>query len=199
MFGHPNPREPTVAEAEPRPDPPASVDGVPLGADARELIRQMIAELYAAGRAQVARAPGGTTMSTGTVVHEAYLRLCRLGDVRWESRQHFVRFAARTMRNIIIDDLRRRGARRDDVALDTGNSPLVPPGTNVDHIALDEALAELEAEHPEWAQAVELIVYAGQSYDEAAAALGVSRATVGNYWRDGKRWLKERLGDDAAP
>lgn len=164
-----------------------------------DLLERTFSELYAAAHAQMARVGLRGTMSTGTLVNETFLKIRRSGRVHWNDRRHFVAFAATAMRSILIDHLRSRKARGDEITLDSGNSPLVSAGRPIDLIALDDALRRLEAKHPRRAQVVEMRFFGGFSEPEVAEALEVSPATVKLDWRDAKRWLKHELRDKATP
>ena len=72
------------------------------------------------------------------------------------------------------------------------------PGTNIDILALDEALSQLAKEHPDKAELVRLRFFAGLTIDEVAQAMGISTATAGRSWRYARAWLAEKL-DEADP
>jgi RNA polymerase sigma factor (TIGR02999 family) len=135
------------------------------------------------------------TLRATALVHEAYLRLADAsGD--WQDRVHFYAVAARVMRNILVDRARagkgqKRGGDAERIAFDeavfVGPSP-VPGLTD-----LDEALQRLEVHDPRKAQVVEMLFFGGLTYDEAAAALGVSGATVHRDLKMAKAWLHKDL------
>ena len=143
------------------------------------------------------------TLQTRALVHEAYLRLIDAG-VEYRDRVHFLALAARTMRRVLADHARsrhrvKRGGPRIRVSL-TDVAEQLPDG-GFDYIELDEALTRLEAQDERKARVVELHFYGGLDYDEAAEALGVSRATVSSDLRLAKAWLRRELGvgDSAGP
>ena len=134
------------------------------------------------------------TLQTTALIHEAYLRLVG-ADVAWEGRGHFLAVAAQTMRRILVDHARRmgrakRGAQRP-ITLEEGFAAAPERGPDV--VALDEALERLSALDERKARAVELHHFGGLTYDETAAVLGVSPATVDRELRLAKAWLYREL------
>jgi RNA polymerase sigma-70 factor, ECF subfamily len=132
------------------------------------------------------------------LVHEAYLRLSKTRHPVWQNRAHFLAIAAISMRRLLVERARARGAGkrgggRAQVTLD--EALLVSPGPDaeVDLIALDHALIELATLDPRQARTVELRFFGGLSVDETAEALGVSVATVKREWTVAKAWLLREL------
>jgi RNA polymerase sigma factor (TIGR02999 family) len=139
-------------------------------------------------------------------VHEAWLRLGDQHAARWESRTQFFAVAAQMMRRVLVDHVRARGALKRGGgatqvtlgAVDRAAAPGAPaaggtPLDPVDVLALDDALARLAALDPQKARLVELRYFAGLSIPEAAAALGISAATVGREWAVARMWLRREL------
>jgi RNA polymerase sigma factor (TIGR02999 family) len=171
-------------------DPHAAEQLLPLVYDE---LRKLAAERMANER------PGQTFQATA-LVHEAYLRLVDTERIQhWNGRGHFFAAAAQAMRNILVDNARRKqrekhGGGRQRVALDE-HMP-TPPDNTDDLLALDEALLRLAAEDSEAARIVQLRYYAGLSIDEAAQALGISRAYAYQQWTFARAWLLQALSDD---
>lgn len=139
----------------------------------------------------------GHTLETTALVHEAYLRVFRGGDVCWQDRSHFFALAARQMRRILVDHARRRGAAKNPagrvrVEVEELREPARAP--LVDLLALDEALERLEALDPRAARGVELRYFAGLHEAEAAEVLGVSLATLKRDWTFAKAFVLKALG-----
>src|SRR5215813_322464 len=118
---------------------------------AADLLPLVYAELHQLARARLARQPPGQTLQPTALVHEAYLRVAGDGNVTWEGRQHFFFAAARAMRDILVEQARRKagpkqggGQRRRE--LDEACAVLEPPSDEV--LAVHEALQELEARDP---------------------------------------------------
>jgi RNA polymerase sigma factor (TIGR02999 family) len=170
---------------------------------------ELLPLVYSELRRQAARflraQPLGHTLQATALVHEAYLRLVgadRAGT-NWSGRAHFFGVAARAMRSILVDHARaRRAAKRgggvqaltlcaaDAAAAQAGEAA----GSEVDVVALDEALARLAAMDARQSRVVELRYFGGLSIEETALVLGISHATVEREWRTARLWLRRELG-----
>ena len=183
------------------PDHPISrvLEDVEGGArPAEELLPLVYEELRALARARMQREPGLQTMQATALVHEAYLRVVGSRDPGWNSRGHFFCAAAQAMRRILVEQARRKGRVKhgggvERVEFEPGELPAALPA--VDVLAVDEALARLEAADARKAQLVLLRYFGGLTNEEAAAALGVSVGTIERDWRFIKAWLLTELGD----
>ena len=169
---------------------------------AAELLPELYAELRRLATSLTSRLRPGQTLQPTALVHEAYLRLVRHRDPGWEGRRHFFGAAARAMREILIEQARRKdsrkrggGARR--VELSEGLALIEPPADDL--LALDEAIQQLQAEKPHMAEIVLLRYYSGLSVEETADVIGRSVSTVTREWRFARAWLAGRLGEDASP
>jgi RNA polymerase sigma factor (TIGR02999 family) len=163
------------------------------------LVPLVYAELKMVARAHLRREQAGHSLQATALVHEVYLRLVNVDRMTFESRAHFLAVAARLMRQILVDHARRklagkRGGRATMVSLD-GVSPAVNAvgPTNIDVLALDEALGELASFDARQCRIVEMRFFAGLTIDEAAHALGISTATVEREWALAKAWLYDQL------
>lgn len=142
----------------------------------------------------------GQTLQATALVHEAFLRLAGAGTP-WTSRQHFLGIAARSMRQILVERARARGAQKrwggmDRVSL---SAALVKANAGDAHLpALDEAIARLEQIDPEQARIVELRYFVGLSVEESAEVLGISPATLKRRWALARAWLFRELSGAAA-
>jgi RNA polymerase sigma factor (TIGR02999 family) len=139
--------------------------------------------------------PGQTLQPTG-LVHEAYLRLMKDRPDRWQNRAHFCAIAAHSMRQILIERARARGAQKRGGAQPrvTLDEALVAGGeTSVDILALDRALENLAALDPEQARLVELRFFGGLTVEETAEAMSISPATVKRHWAIARAWLAREL------
>lgn len=140
--------------------------------------------------------PGHTLQTTG-LIHEAYLRLVDAKDVDWQNRTHFFAIAANLMRRILVDHARRRDAEKrggSQLRLTLNDGLAVAYETDVDLLAIDEALDKLSVIDPQQARVVELRFFSGLSVDETAAALGVSPKTVKRDWSVARAWLRREIG-----
>src|SRR5262245_18739767 len=77
-------------------------------AAAERLLAAVYEQLHQLARARMAQLPPGQTLQPTALVHEAYLRLTDKSDVAWESRRHFFFAAARAMRDILVEQARRK-------------------------------------------------------------------------------------------
>ena len=142
----------------------------------------------------------GQTLQPTALVHEAYLRLMKDRPERWQNRAHFCAIAAHSMRQILIERARARGAQkrggaRPRVTLDEA---LVAGGErSIDILALDEALERLAALDPEQARLVELRFFGGLTVEETAEAMDISPATVKRHWAVARAWLARELPEGA--
>jgi RNA polymerase sigma factor (TIGR02999 family) len=150
-------------------------------------------ELRELAAQRLAQEQPGQTLQATALVHEAYLRLVDAEAVpHFNNRRHFLAAAAEAMRRILIDNARRKdtarhGGARRRIALDAVE--VAAPARAPDLLALDEALTRLAAEDPVKARLVTLRYFAGLSVQEAADALGISRATADRYWSYARTWL----------
>jgi RNA polymerase sigma factor (TIGR02999 family) len=120
------------------------------------------------------------------------------GDPGWEGRAHFFGAAANAMRNILVDQARRRASKKRDSSkkaeLPTDVPDLDPDLPYEDVLSVHEALVKLEAEHDRPARVVTLRFFGGFSMPEIAETLGISLPTAERDWRFARSWLQDRLG-----
>jgi RNA polymerase sigma factor (TIGR02999 family) len=166
---------------------------------AADLLPEVYAELRRLAAALSGRLQPGQTLQPTALVHEAYLRLVRNEDPGWEGRRHFFGAAARTMREILIEQARRKatvkhGGASERVDLGEGLAVIAPPADDL--LALDEAIQRLQAEKPHLAEIVMLRYYTGLSFEEAAGVIGRSVSTIKREWRFARAWLARQLGAD---
>jgi len=181
-----------ILSAVERGDPHAAEQLLPLVYDE---LRKLAAQRMAL------EAPGQTLQATA-LVHEAYVRLVDVENAQhWDGRGHFFAAAAEAMRRILVESARRRasgkrggGRRRIDFEGVEAQAELPPD----ELLALDDALDLLAREDPVKAELVKLRCFAGLSHQEAAEALGISRATADRYWAYAKAWLYCKLNDAEA-
>ena len=139
----------------------------------------------------------GRTLQATALVHEAYMRLVDASQP-WVDRNHFIGIAARSMRQILVDGARARGAQKRWAGMDRVSlTDTLAAATQEDAMlpALDEALTRLEALDPELARIVELRYFVGLSVEESASALGMSPATLKRRWALARAWLLRELSE----
>lgn len=171
-----------------------------------EAIGAVFEELYGELHRIAERAISGErrdhTLQATAIVHEAFLRFQRQrGTVQWESRGHFLAFAARVMRQLLTDYARGRARLRrggGDVTVHLDSEGLVAPATPEGLLDLDLALDRLAKRDPQKGTIVELRFFAGLSREEIAEVLGLSPVTVSREWRRAKGWLLLELGASPA-
>ncbi len=139
----------------------------------------------------------GQTLQATALVHEAYLRLAGAGTP-WTDERHFVGIAARSMRQILVERARARGALKrwaglNRVTLTASLAAAADPEVILP--AIDEALERLEKIDAEQARIVELRYFMGLSIEDTAAALGMSPATLKRRWALARAWLVRELSD----
>ena len=161
---------------------------------AEQLLPLVYDELRKLAAQKLAQEKPGQTLQPTALVHEAYLRL--IGDQKFDGRGHFFAAAAAAMRRILVDAARRKqthkhGGHRRRVEL--RDVPAKPDAADEQLLALDAALTELAAEDAVAARVVELRHFAGLSIEDAAAALGLSRATAYRHWTYARAWLRDAV------
>jgi RNA polymerase sigma-70 factor, ECF subfamily len=137
----------------------------------------------------------GQTLQATALVHEVYLRLAGAGTP-WNDERHFVGIAARSMRQILVERARARGAQKRWAGLDrvSMTDALAVASAPVNQLpALDDALNRLEQIDPEQARIVELRYFGGLSIEDAAAALDISPATLKRRFALARAWLFREL------
>jgi RNA polymerase sigma factor (TIGR02999 family) len=182
----------------------ALVESARLGDEAAlaALIPLVYDELRRLAAHHLRRERPGQTLQATALVHDVYLRLLQDSHLSWQSRAHFFGIAARSMRQILIERARARGAakRGGDRVRVTFDPELVVtvPESSIDLEALDDALTRLAALDPDLAQVVEVRFFGGLSIEETAEALSVSPATIKRRWTLAKAWLARDLGGEKA-
>ena len=154
-------------------------------------------DLRLLARRQLARLRAGQTLAPTVLVHEAYLKFAERSAPEVVDRSHFLAVAARAMRHVVIDYVRRSRSRKRDagspmMVLDGDAAPA--NGTSpVDLIALNEALAQLDALDPRQARIVELRFFGGLELEDIATQLDISPRTVKRDWRKARTFLYHTL------
>jgi RNA polymerase sigma factor (TIGR02999 family) len=167
-------------------------DNGEISAATYEKLRRLAAEYLRSER------PDHTLQATA-LLHEAFLRVLKQPDHTWRNEAHVIAFAARAMRRILISYgiartcHKRGGPSAMRLPLDEALDFCVERDLNI--VAVDEALDELELEDAQQAQIVELRFFAGLTVDEIASTLKISRATVTRKWATAKLWLRSRLSE----
>jgi len=168
-------------------------------------------ELRDRARAVRRKSPRGS-MQTGSLIHEAFLKMVKQDGAALKNRAHFIAIATIQMRRVLLDHARSRhaemrggGAEREQLtevalpadaagrALDGGRSG---EQRLVDSVDLDRCLTRLEKASPQAGQVVSLRILGGASMDDIAEVMGVTRQTVHKHWKVGQAWLVACLRRD---
>jgi RNA polymerase sigma factor (TIGR02999 family) len=161
---------------------------------AGELLPLIYDELRKLAAQKLARESSGQTLQATALVHEAYVRLVNDGDEqRWDNRGHFFAAAAEAMRRILIENARRKMRIKHGGELERVEFPDDLAATNDRPerlIELDAALTKLAEEDATAAEVVKLHFFAGQSLEDVARLLGMSRASAYRLWSYARSWLK---------
>lgn len=166
----------------------------------REALQQVFQIVYdklgQLARRELARRPFPSTLSSTTLVHEAYVKLVDRTRADFQDRGHFFAVAAKAMRQILVDHLRqkladKRGGRAAHVPL--AETRIGVEDRLVDVLILDEALSRLEDVSERLSQVVELRFFGGLTVEETAEALGVTPRTVKRDWRKARALLFHEL------
>ncbi len=146
------------------------------------------------------RRHGNITLQATAVVNEAYLRLVDL-DIAWNGRPHFFAVASTLMRRILVDEARRRNAKKrggeaERVGLDDADfDRLTAARQDRQLIALDDALKALAETDPRKARAVELRFFGGLTLAETAEVMGLASATVERDLKAARAWLATEIAE----
>lgn len=166
-----------------------------------KLVPLVYDQLHLAARRYMAGERPGHTLQTTALIHETYLRLVNVRQVKWQNRAHFFAICAQLMRRILVDFARSRGYQKrggDATQVDFDEALLVSPELGANLVALDEALQRLSEVDERKSRVVELRFFGGLSVKEAAEVLKVSVDTVMRDWKLAKVWLLRELSGGAA-
>ena len=159
-------------------------------------------QLRRLARRQMHRERPGQTLQSTALVHEAYLRLSSVADIKWRDRVHFFAVAAQMMRRILVDAARARAtvkrgglvARVErDPPLDLDGLPSLSVERARDVCTLDDALASLARLDPRRAQVVELRFFGGLTIQQTAEVMKIAPQTVMRDWDVARAWLTREL------
>jgi len=160
------------------------------------LMPHVYEELRAIAEAHMRRQPRAGTLQPTVLVHEAFLKLFQSEGGAWQDRKHFFALAAKAMRQIVVDDARRRRSLKRD-----GGHELVTLGESLagergfDLLDVHLALEELCLLDERQARVVELRYFGGLEMEEVALVMDTSKSTVEREWRAARAWLGLRLQD----
>jgi RNA polymerase sigma factor (TIGR02999 family) len=165
------------------------------GGAAEELFATLYRELHAMAERQLRRSSGEVTLGTTTLLHEAYLNIAAREGLRFPSRNRFFAYASRAMRGIVIDYVRRRGAKKrgGELRFSHDTAPEGDRRGDESLAQLGDALGTLEEVNPLLAELVDLHFFCGLSFTEIAELREVSERTVRRDWRKARLLLHRLL------
>ena len=167
-----------------------------------QLLPLLYGELKELARSNRYRWQGRGGHGTTSLVHEAYTRLASHAEGRFQNRRQFYALASRTMRTILIDNVKHRSRLKrggDRVEVDLDWDLVGSPDRSAELLALDEALDQLGQKEPELAKIVECRCFGGLTIEQTAEALDVSPATIKRKWALARAWLYRRLSPEVVP
>lgn len=154
-------------------------------------------ELHEMAHQRLHRSNRVTSLDTTTLVHECYLRLVRVGQLQTQDRSHFLGYAARVMRSIVVDFVRQRLAKRrggDELRVTLGTDIRDCTPVNEEQIMqVDEALQELAVLDPRLVEVVEMRYFAGFTVEQIAESRGVTTRTIRRDWEKARLLLYAAL------
>jgi len=153
-------------------------------------------ELRGLARRYVHRGSPHEPMQPTELVHEAFIKLVDSDSADWRGRSHFYAVAATAMRQILVDEARKRlrGKRGSgEVHLPLDDGQVLSVTRDEDVRAVDDILVKLTADHPEQGRLVELRFFGGMTMDEIGEATGVSKRSLYREWNVARAWLRREL------
>ncbi len=173
-----------------------SPDDQPHPRSAHTWIKEVYDKLRRLARAKILSLKPGQTLQPTALVHEAWLKLAQNPDATWQNRAHFFATAAEAMRQVLVDQARRKqagkrgsGATREE--LDESN--LSSPVPDDELLEVHESVDALARHDAQAAQVVKLRYFVGLTLEETADNLDISPRTAGNLWEYGRAWLQREI------
>ncbi len=163
---------------------------------ADELLPHVYGELQTLARSLVRSERRGHTLDATSLLHEAYMRLSAGSLPDLHDRRHFVALVARSMRQVLVDHARSRGALKrggDRLRVTLHDAAFVAGGDAIEIMALDEALSDLADLDERKCRVVELRFFGGLTFAESADVLGIAPKTVEADWYAARAWLRRRF------
>lgn len=167
-------------------------------ASMQQLMPLVYERLCALAHGQLRRGGRHNTLHTRELVHEAYCQLFGGAPAGWQDRNHFFAYAAKSMRHILLDQVKqrlaqKRGAQAIHVNLHDLVDPISDAPDHTDLLALDQCLQQMAEKHPRLVQVVELRFFAGLSVVEVAETLALTPRSVERDWVKAKAFINQFL------
>jgi RNA polymerase sigma factor (TIGR02999 family) len=180
---------------------PSTCESLPRADDADALFTELYSELHRLARRELSRQGSLADLGATTLLHEAYLSISAKSGLAFADRARFMGYAARVMRGLIIDDVRRRRAQKrgglvEITTLSTFHAESVADPVSLARIS--DALDELAQIEPELAEVIDLKFFCGLSFAEIAALRDVSVRTIQRNWEKARLYLHHAISDAGA-
>jgi RNA polymerase sigma factor (TIGR02999 family) len=164
------------------------------------LFAELYAELHRIARRELARSSGSVTLSPTTLLHEAYLSISARESAAFVDAPHFLAYAARAMRGLIIDHVRnrhaqKRGGQFELTSIETSDG--APAAAALRQLTqISDGLDALAKAEPALAELVDLKFFCGFAFTEIAAMRGVSERTILRQWEKARIFLHRSIRTD---
>ena len=161
-------------------------------------------ELQRIARRLFSSESAGHTLQPTALVNEAFMKLVEI-DVSWQDRAHFYALAARLMRRLLVDHAKskhaeKRGGLHNNLTLNTKIASVDDNEiSEVDMLALHEAIEQLAEQDERKALLIELQYFGGLNFEEMALVSGLSSSSIDRELRFSRAWLKAHLSENNAP
>jgi RNA polymerase sigma factor (TIGR02999 family) len=162
---------------------------------ADQLFSLLYAELHRVASRELARQGAPISVSPTTLLHQAYFGIAPRGGISFPDRARFMGYAARVMRGLIIDHVRRRHAQKRGGQFEITSTPSEPQQANEDRelARISDVLDELARLEPALAQIVDLKFFCGFTFVEIAAMRGTSERTIQRLWEKARIYLHQKI------
>jgi len=161
-----------------------------------EMFPLVMVELRQMAHAHMRKEGAGHTLQTTALINEAYLKLVKQKELKWQNRTHFFAVASKVMRHILLDYARSRSRDKRGggvVHVEFNDAANISVERSEEIIALDEALTRLAEIDVLKTQIVEMRHFGGMTVEETAEALEIAPITVMRHWNLAKAWLRREI------
>jgi RNA polymerase sigma-70 factor, ECF subfamily len=161
-----------------------------------ELMPLVYDELRRLAASYLRRRSGSNTLQATALVHEAYVRLADQKTASMQHRAQFFGLAAKVMRDILVDEARKRQAAKrggQQLRISLSQAERFGRKPDLDLVALDDALKQLAETNPKHSRIIELRFFGGLTIEETAEVMMLSHATTERYWSFARAWLRREL------
>lgn len=164
-------------------------------ADGQNKFAELEAELQAIAGAKLNN-ESNSSLSTGDLINEAFIRLSKIDNIDFQSRAHILALASRIMRQVLIDQARKKRTDKRDHQKVTLVTNLPDWDSNLDLLDINLVLEELRTLDSQRADIIEMRFFGGLTIEDIAVVLDISPATVKRRWTSTRAWLQAKLRDE---